>query len=366
MMATFEAKVPDQTLGPLLASIAGLFAKAEQALYVDLYVRGRPLNECKREYLARFGLTDRQFNAVEVNLRGKVKAAEEAQKLHIDELSGAIAAAQKAVKKAERDLAKLRKQSVRKSAVARGGVHDAETAERKRRLCFRIHQKKRRLATLRLRLAAAEADRKAGRARLCFGGKRRFRAQFRLKENGYLSLAEWRDELRRARSSQFLCLGSKDERAGNQTCTRMPDGRLRLRIPLALQATHGTHVEIPGVVFRYGRADVDAALLRGEAVTYRFLRRESRGKEQWYVQVTLDRPDAETATLRRLGALGVDFNPAHVDVAEIDRFGNVVGSRSFPVDLFRRGSGDRHAGRSGGGPCGRGQDHRETHLGRGA
>ncbi len=59
-------------------------------------MRGRPLHECKRGYLARFGLAARRFNAVEVNLRGKVNAAEEAQKLQIDQLKGAIAAAEKA------------------------------------------------------------------------------------------------------------------------------------------------------------------------------------------------------------------------------------------------------------------------------
>lgn len=64
MMATSEAKVPDRTLGPLLASNAALSAKAEHALDVDLHVRRRPLNECKRGYLARFGRTARQFNAV--------------------------------------------------------------------------------------------------------------------------------------------------------------------------------------------------------------------------------------------------------------------------------------------------------------
>ena len=336
MMATFEAKVPDQALSPLFSSIAGLFAQAEHALYVDQYVRGRPVTECKQEYLREFGLTARQFNAAAANLRGKVEAAKEAQKLHIDQIKGAIAAAEKAVKKAERGLAKLGKQSVKKSAVAKGGVHDAETAERKRRLCFRIHQKKRRLATLRLRLAAVEADRKAGRVCLCFGGKRLFRAQFHLAENDYTSLAEWRQEYRRARTSQFLCLGSKDETAGNQTCTRMPDGSLRLRVPPALAALYGSHVKIPGVAFRYGQAEIDAALLRGEAVTYRFLRRERRGKEQWYVQATVERPDAEITTLPEIGALGVDLNPTHVDVAEVDRFGNPLGSRSFPVQLERR------------------------------
>ncbi len=50
----------------------------------------------------------------------------------------------------------------------------------------------------------------------------------------------------------------------------------------------------------------------------------------------MERPDAKLTTDRRLGALGVDFNPAHVDVGEIDRFGNPVGVRSFPLDLAKK------------------------------
>ena len=335
MMATFEAKVPDLGLVPFFASYANLFAHAEHDLYVDLEVRGRPLKECKQEYLKEFGLTARQFNAVAATLRGKVEAAKEAQKLHIDQLKGTIASAERGVKKAERGLANLARRT-RKRRAAKSGVHDAETAGSRRRLRYGIHQKKRRLAALRARLAAVEADRKAGRVRICFGGRRRFRAQFHLKENGYASLAEWRREFRRARASQFLCLGSKDETGGNQTCTRMPDGKLRLRVPPVLEGQYGRHLEIPKIAFRYGQAEINGAFLRGEAVTYRFLRRDPPSGEQWYIQATVDRPDAEVTTRRGLGALGVDLNPTHVDVAEIDRFGNVVASRSFPVDLVKR------------------------------
>ncbi len=335
--ATFEAKVRDQALGPLFSSIAELFALAEHALYVDHYVRGRPEKGCKREYLRRFRLTARQFNAIAVDLRGKVDAARAAQKLHIGQLQGAIAAAEKAIRKAERDLAKLGRQVARRNAAGKGSRPDVEAAERKKRqLRFRIHQKRRRLAALRLRLSAVEADRSARRVRLCFGGKRMFRAQFHLRENGFTSLADWQQAYRQARCSQFLCLGSKDETAGNQSCTRLPDGKLRLRIPPALEDQYGIHVEIPGIVFPYGQAVIDAALLRGEAVTYRFLRRQRGLQEHWYVQATVDRPDVAIVTRRATGAIGVDFNPAHMDVAEIDRFGNVVGSRSCVVDLSKR------------------------------
>jgi len=328
--ATYEGRVPEGGLYALFAAIAELFGRAERALFADRHVRGKALAECKREYLRRFGLTARQFNAVETQVRGKVEAAREGSGVRLIHLREAAASAERAIKKAERDLRRP------KGAAARGDSADPGVAEKRRRLRFKLHQKKRRLASLESRLKALEDDRRAGRVRICFGGKRLFHAQFHLQENGYSCFEEWRADFQRARSGQFLCLGSKDETSGNQTCTRMPDGSLRLRVPPALEEQYGSHVRIEGIRFRYGQREIDAALERGEAITYRILRRERKGKDVWYIQITVERPDAHIVTDPRLGALGIDLNPSHVDVGEIDRFGNVTGTRSFPVDLQKR------------------------------
>ncbi|MDA8064018.1 MAG: hypothetical protein M0031_00735 [Thermaerobacter sp.] len=239
-------------------------------------------------------------------------------------LLDAIAAAKKAVRKAERDLAKLRKQK------ARG----AQAASMWHRLRFTLHQKRRRLHASERRLAVARADHEAGRVRLCFGGKKLFHAQFHREANGFADLAAWQAAWRRRRSSQFLCLGSKDESAGNQTCTRLPEGSLRLRVPPGLEAAFGKHVLVKDVKFAYGQAEIDAALRRGEAVTYRFVRRDDQ--EGWYVHASVERPAAKLTTDRRLGALRVDCHPAPGDVGELDRFGNPVGKRSFPLDLAKK------------------------------
>ncbi len=327
MQATYQAKIPDKGIYPLLDAMAALYGRAERALFVDHHVRGRALSECKRESIRNCGLTARQFNALRASLDGKVEAAREGQKNRIAHLQDTIAAAKKAVKKAERDLAKLRKKK------ARG----AQAASMQHRLRFTLHQKRRRLHTLERRLAAARADHEAGRVRLCFGGKKLFHAQFHRDANGFADLAAWQAAWRKRRSSQFLCLGSKDESAGNQTCTRMPDGALRLRVPPGLEAAFGKHVLVKDVKFTYGQAEIDAALRRGEAVTYRFLRRDDQ--EAWYVHASVERPAAKITTDRRLGALGVDFNPAHVEVGGIDRFGNPAGEWSFPLDLAKKTEG---------------------------
>jgi hypothetical protein len=114
-----------------------------------------------------------------------------------------------------------------------------------------------------VRKVSLEEDRKQGRVRLCFGGKKLFRAQFHLEKSGFTSQQEWKHCWEAKRSSEFFVLGSKDETAGNQTCTAYAkDGslHLRLRLPVALEAQYGKYLEIENVSFAYGQEAVLASL----------------------------------------------------------------------------------------------------------
>lgn len=152
----------DATQAQVLDDYASLHSRAERSLFAALRA-GRALNDLKREFLPRFGITARQFNAVRVGLEGKIDSI----KARRPEL---IAEAQQRIKRAETVLGKLE--------VRAAGTN-------------KLHHKKRRLATLKARCAALEADHAAGVTRLCFGSKRLFRAQFDLAANGYASYAQW-------------------------------------------------------------------------------------------------------------------------------------------------------------------------------
>ena len=377
MQATFQAKIADEALHPAFDAIADLYGHAERTLYVDLYVRGQRWESCKSEYLSRFGLTARQFNAIRITLGGKVEAARQGLLLRVANLRAAVDATARAVAKLTKELKSMGRRPKRKGGGLgpasrralhlRSGrfVHDAEQAERRARTASRLHQKRRRLENLRARLAAAEEDRRAGRIHLCFGGKRLFRRQFAWRENGYADLAGWRREWRRARSSQFFCVGSKDETAGNQTCTRQPDGSLRLCVPPALAERFGHWLTIPSVRLAYGQEVLEAAVAAGQAVSYRFVRRERRGTDAWYVHATVERAPATVETSVHVGALGIDLNPAHVEVAEVDRFGNPV---HVTADCgghpgTAAATGDGGAGRGCGRRCGTGEGRRQARGG---
>ena len=102
------------------------------------------------------------FNAVRVSLEGKVASVRSAMALRRDSLERRIA-------HAGRQITQL---------VARGRWEQ-------------VHQKKRRLVSLRSRLSGLEGDISDGQVRLCFGSKRLWRKQYALEANGYGSHEEW-------------------------------------------------------------------------------------------------------------------------------------------------------------------------------
>ncbi len=325
MKFTAEGRISDLAVYPALEAIAELAGRLERRLFVDLYVRGRSPKDCKKEYIARWGLTARQFNSIASQLRGRVEAARESRKRRIETLRGRIAATEEAIRRLQRQDRAL--------ASGRGraaGMAPCERAARRRQVRFRLHQKKRRLYTLQARLEAEQ--RRQGPPSLCFGSRKLFRAQFRLKENGFASHDQWRRAWREARSGSFLCLGSKDEVRGNQTCSLLLDGTLRIRVPHALVEQYGSHVAIRGVRFPYGQEVIEAALRDGRAISYRFVRRGSA----WHVHATTERTAAPLVTDRRAGALGVDLNPGRLSVAEVDRSGNPVCARDIPLRVQGR------------------------------
>jgi hypothetical protein len=136
--------------------------------------------------MVRFGITTRQFNAVRVQLAGKIEALRKLLPLEMANLESRIGKAKKVV-------AQLRKR--------RPGSN-------------RLHQKRRRLAGLELRLQQLEADRRGGRIHLCFGSKKLFHAQFHLEDNGFQSHQEWKQAWREARSNQSASMSIPTSSSG--------------------------------------------------------------------------------------------------------------------------------------------------------
>ena len=308
-----------------LDAYAELYGRVERRLFADV-AAGGSATSLKSEYLQRHGIPTRMFNGVRVSLEGKVASVREQQKLRMDDLQRRIARAERQV---------------------------SDAAERGRR--GQVHQKSRRLASLRHRLSALEGDIAENRVRLCFGSKRLWRKQHDLEANGYASHQEWLRDWHEARSNEFFVLGSRDETAGCQLCVAdvADDGTLtlRLRMPDCLAGQHGKYVVIQGVQFAYGHEQVLAALDSnadyarhrrehgekaaratelGQAISYRF-KRDGKG---WRVFVSTQMMDVPVVTDKQRGAIGVDLNADHLAVIEADASGNCIKAWRVPMVTY--------------------------------
>lgn len=288
--------------------------RAERTLFAGLCAGGSR-RALKGEFLIRFGLTARQFNALAATLQGKITSVQNRRPPLIESLERRIVRARNMLRKIPRGTNKH-------------------------------HQKKRRLRTLEHRLGALRVEHASGGVRLCFGSRKLFRQQFALVATGYASHEEWRRAWRTARSNQIVVLGSKDETAGCQGCvaTVAQDGTitLRLRLPDTL-AAHGKHLVIRDLRFHYGHEMIVAAIGRNlspttsdwEAISWRFV----RARKGWRVSATVSVPAPKPRSVHHIGVVGVDVNTDHLAVTEIDRFGNLIAS--FRVPCATRGK-SRH------------------------
>ena len=250
MQATVCGKIKDASLYSALDATARLMDKVERIYFRERFVKHGDRNELKRGFLKEYGITGRQLNGVIFNLSGKVESNKQTllrnldtKKRKLDTVNRCIEAAFKGVRKN----------------------------------WFKIHQYKRQVSHLKYKIAVLEEGIKANAPSICFDSGNLFRKQFTLKDNGYASHADWLADWQGARSSQFYCLGSKDESFGNQTCQFLPKG-LQLRLPNALAGELGSHITFP-VVFPHGQEILNNALLAGQAISYLFVRKD----KGWYV-----------------------------------------------------------------------------------
>ena len=64
----------------ILEEMAALLSKAERCLFVELQKNERSLSQIKSDFIRRFGITARHFNACKSVIEGKIRSLKEIQK----------------------------------------------------------------------------------------------------------------------------------------------------------------------------------------------------------------------------------------------------------------------------------------------
>ena len=314
---TYQTLVPSE-LTEFCEAMAQLFSQVERDLYLALS-RGENLNQLKRSYQIKFGINARQFNSIRASIKGKISSRLQSHQRQLSELKSRISA-----------LEKSRKAKAKKLKKTYPSCGLGRNRSLKGQLRFSLHQKHRQLVRFKDKLARLKREKPS----LIFGGYQLWKAQFNLEENGYKSHEQWRDDWRQRRNSQFMLVGSKDETAGCQNCQLSDEGNLKIRVPYVLTSEFGDYVNARGIKFSYGQQDIDYALSKGQALTFRMARK--RGK--WYLFVTTDRPEVPYQSKKGNGMLGIDLNPNVVGWAYCDGEGNLKAKGQIRFNLRDRKS----------------------------
>src|SRR5882757_6386382 len=194
--------------------------------------------------------------------------------------------------------------------------------------------KTRRLAVLQSRLAAAEEALAAGRPSITAGGKRLWRNRHHL-DAAAMTEAQWRAGWDAARI--FLTAdGETGKAGGNETIRVDGAGRVRIKVPTALSAQFGLHLQIAAPVgFSHRGSEWADGVAGRRAVRYDITYDPAR--DRWYLDaswkrdLTVTPPSIEQ--LRTGPVLGVDLNADHLACCVLDGSGNPVGVPfSIPVE----------------------------------
>ena len=191
------------------------------------------------------------------------------------------------------------------------------------------------------KLAVLEANK---RLKVVFGGKKLFKAQHHLEENGYQSHEEWRHDWQQARSGNFYAVG-KGAAVGNNEVISIQhiEGNwfsAEISVPYFLREDYGNTVRINFELNPKHAGAVSWALNNNKPVTVRCFRR-SHKSDKWYISLTTYDVDVPWVSSKNNGAIGIDLNAKSIDVSYVTNDGNLRWKKTYKFNFEGLSSGQR-------------------------
>jgi hypothetical protein len=183
-------------------------------------------------------------------------------------------------------------------------------------------------------LAAADGALAVGRPSVTVGGKQLWRNRTHIDETG-MTERQWRARWDAAR--MFLTADGETGKAGGNETIRVDEaGQLRIKVPAALTAQFGPHLQIAASVgFGHRGAGWVQRVMTRRAVRYDIS--YDPAKDRWYLDASWKQDVIATLPsideLRAGPVLGVDLNDDHLACCVLDASGNPMGAPvSIPVE----------------------------------
>ena len=321
---------------PVLSDIAALYGKVSHHYFVDFH-KGISLNSIKSSYLQKYQIPGRFFNAVRIDVDGKVESINQLIKLDLASCERRIKALTKFIDKHQPN-----KQKPTKSGKPRKTKKTTPLVVLSHKTKRAIWQKKRQIARLEAKML--RLNQRLTKPSLCFGSKKLFKSQYNEGVDPSAWLAEWRH----SRSNQFYLVGSHEETRGNQLCqaTINQNGNIdiKLRIPNCYVVNNQKYLYIKDIKVNYGYEQIKAAILAhdtgvGKAITYRFIHDQSG----WRIAISIDETHEIKINNFFNGAIGIDFNANHISVCLINACGNPIKFLDIPTICIGKSADQRKA-----------------------
>ena len=99
---TYQTRLQlDSSSASLLDNCAQILSGVERCLFADIST-GKDAGDLKSEYIKKHEITARQFNAIRIQLEGRIDSIKERQKLEISQVQDKIAVVKKKVQNLEK------------------------------------------------------------------------------------------------------------------------------------------------------------------------------------------------------------------------------------------------------------------------
>lgn len=189
---------------------------------------------------------------------------------------------------------------------------------------------------------------------ICFGTKNIFDRQYRLFENRYNNHAAWFSDFKKNRDKVIFISGSKSERNGNMISNIFynSDSDSFYLILRKFDMSSGKHpsfgnsdtyIKCDNIDFKYMKDVLKDVVTRNnlgistQAISFRFIKRSKK----WYIQLMFEQnfDTVEYLTKSDFGTIGLDYNNGFIQLAETDRFGNLINLKRY--DLVYHGTGNK-------------------------
>ena len=341
MQTTTKIKLPEGELTSYLDSEMEFYGKLYRITYriiisEDYKKNFRNKGELRNYLVSEFDITSRLAYSIVSEIEGRLKALREENRSLLRMLGKELFRIEKEIDRLERNVSNL-KEKARKNELSEKQLKNLRWKKHKLYWLRNKQNKKRQ------KIEWIRAHLKSGKPfRIGFGSKKRFKAQYHLRENGYRNHQEWYDDYVFFRDHNISSLGSAAETSGNLCSTlfwNKENGTYNLRLRKFDSRLKGKerylwvhNLRIPYLEDKI-REIVKKKVLK--PLYHRFV----RSPKGYYLHISFDLDCPEIKESGYSNFCGIDYNHQFMELAVSDSKGNLIYQEH--IELLFHGTGKR-------------------------